>query len=241
MSYAPGQYPGADPGAYPGPPVPAPQQARIRPGRVWYLVALAVLLGGAAWLVVGFVSLDNEVNSFQRVALPTAHGVVSLSHAGSYVVYYEAPGVASGRLPSFNVRVVPFSAGASVRSLAPYATTVTYTIGSRQGRAALTLDVARAGRYLVIAPGAPAVTGGSDLAFGSSIAGGIVAPVVGSALLMLIGLAGLIVIFVVRRVRISRQRASYPAPGYPQPGSPQPGSPQPSYQQPGYQPPGSAG
>src|SRR5579864_4754790 len=98
MSYATGQFPGTGQGPYVGAPA-APQPTRIRPGRVWYLAGLALLLAGVAWLVIGLVSLTSQINSFQRVALPTSHGVISLSHAGSYVVYYEAPGVASGRLP----------------------------------------------------------------------------------------------------------------------------------------------
>jgi hypothetical protein len=205
MSYATGQFPGTGQGPYAG--APAPQPAKIRPGRVWYLLGLALLLGGVAWLVVGLVSLTSQINSFQRVALPASGGVISLSHAGSYVVYYEAPGVGSGRLPSFNVRIDPDSAGASVRSLTPYRSSVTYSLGSRQGRAALALQVTSPGKFLVIAPAAPAVAGGSYLAFGPSIAGGIVGTVVAAVLLMLCGLAGLIVPFVVRRVQISRRRA----------------------------------
>jgi uncharacterized membrane protein YuzA (DUF378 family) len=205
MSYVAGQYPGTEHG--PGMVMSPPPAAKLRPGRAWYLVALALLLGGVAWLIIGLASLTSQINAFQRVPLPTSHGLVSLSHAGSYVVYYEAPGAASGTLPSFNVRIYPASAGASVRSLAPYGTSVTYTSGSRQGRAALALDVARPGRFLVIAPRAPVVAGGSDLAFGSSLAGGIVGTVVASVLLILVGLAGLVVIFVVRRVKLSRRQA----------------------------------
>jgi hypothetical protein len=206
MSYATGQVPAARHGRYSG--THAAPSTKIRPGRVWYLLALALLLGGAAWLVVGLVSVTSQINSFQRVALPASHGVISLSHAGSYVAYYEAPGVASGRLPSFNVRIDPGSAGTSVRSLASYRASVSYDIGSRQGRAVLALQVASPGRYLVIAPTAPAVPGGSYLAFGPSIAGRIVRTLVVGVPLMLVGLAGLIVLFVVRRVRISRRRAS---------------------------------
>ena len=227
MSYATGQFPGTGQGPYAGAPA---QPARIRPGRVWYLLGLALLLGGVAWLVIGLASLTSQINSFQRVPLPASHGVISLSHAGSYVVYYEAQGVASGRLPSFNVRINPDSAGASVRGLTQYGASVSYAIGSRQGRAVLVLHVASPGKFVVIAPAAPVVAGGSYLAFGPSIAGGIVGTVVAAVLLMLLGLAGLIVLFIVRRVQISRRRrAAYPPPGYPPPGYPPSG-----YQPPGY-------
>jgi hypothetical protein len=38
--------------------------AKIRPGRVWYWVALAVLLAGVAWAVVASVLLFGRVGSF---------------------------------------------------------------------------------------------------------------------------------------------------------------------------------
>ena len=84
-------------------PLAAPR-AKIRPGRIWYLVGLLVLLGGVAWLVVGLVSVFSQVNAFARVAVP-AGGQVSLDHSGGYVIYYEGPGAQSGRIPAFQVRV----------------------------------------------------------------------------------------------------------------------------------------
>jgi hypothetical protein len=210
MNYEPGPFAGAGQGrqANSGPP-------SIRPRRLWYLAALVVLLGGIAWLVVGLVSLGGEVNGFPRVALPASGSPVSLSHAGSYVVYYEGPGAASGSPPSFNVRIAPDSAGAAVRSLTPYGSSVTYSFGSRHGRAVLTLQISAPGRFGVTAASAPA---GSDLAFGSGIGSSIVVTVVAAVLLMLAGIAGLVVIFVVRLVRSSRLRSrttdgmAYPAP-----------------------------
>ena len=65
--------------------------AKIRPGRVWYWVALAVLLAGVAWAVVASVLLFGQVDSFPRVPDP-GQGVISLTHSGGYVIYYEGPG-----------------------------------------------------------------------------------------------------------------------------------------------------
>ena len=52
---------------YPGqPPVIAATGTgwpRVRPGRVWYLAALAVLLAGVAWAVVGLISVSRQVVS----------------------------------------------------------------------------------------------------------------------------------------------------------------------------------
>ncbi len=84
---------------------------------------------------------------------------------------------------------------------------MTYSFGSRQGRAVLTLQVSHPDTFRVVATGAPAVTGGSDLAFGSSIVGGIAGTVVTGGLLMVLGVAGGITLFVIRYVRTSRRRA----------------------------------
>jgi hypothetical protein len=243
MNYPPSQFPGGGPGAgYPGM-QPAAARAKVRPGRVWYLAALVLLLGGAGWLVFGLVSLNSQINSFPRVRVPTSGSPVSLSHAGSYVIYYEANGAASNPLPGFDVRIAPDSAGADVTSIAPYGSSVTYSFGSRQGRAALTLHVASPGRFVVIAPSAPSVAGGSDLAFGTGIVSGIVGIAVPAALAMLVGISGLIVIFIIRYQRTRQQRAAMAGgAGYPGwPGAqPYPGGP--GYQYPpgpGYQyPPG---
>ena len=191
----------------PGPVPLAAPPARIRPGRIWYLVPLVVFLGGVALLVFGLLSLSSHVDSFPRVAVP-AGGHVSLSHSGGYVVYYEGPGAQSGHLPAFQVRVIPASASAAVKSLAPYTTSVSYAFGSRQGRAVLTLQVSHPGRFRVETSGAGGLLAGSDLAFGDSIAGGITVIAVVSGLLMFAGLAGLVVILVIRISKARRARAA---------------------------------
>jgi hypothetical protein len=201
------------PGAAPPWPVagpPTPSSRKMRPGRIWYLLALAVFMAGVAWLAVGIVSVSSQVNGFQRVPLPQG-GLVSLSHSGGYVLYYEGPGAASGQFPSFNVRVSPASAGASVQSLQAYTADVNYTFGSRQGRAVLTLQVSHPGTFRVVTTGAPTVAGGSDLAFGSTVAGAIVRVVLPGVLLMVVGLGVGITLFVIRlvRTRTARRRAIY--------------------------------
>jgi hypothetical protein len=197
------------PGGASSPPLagtPGASPRKVRPGRAWYLLALAVFLGGAALLVAGLLGVKGQVDGFQRVPLPQG-GQVSLDRSGGYVVYYEAPGATSGQIPSFNVTVAPASAGASAKSLQSYAADMTYSFGSRQGRAVLTLQVSHPGTFRVVATGAPRVTGGNDLAFGSSIAGGIAGTAVTGGLLMVLGVAGGITLFVIRYVRTSRRRA----------------------------------
>jgi hypothetical protein len=210
---------GGGPGAVP----PAAPPAKIRPGRIWYLVGLLVFLGGAAWVYFGLTSVFSEVNSFPRAPIP-AGGQVSLDHSGGYVVYYEGPGAQSGRIPAIRVRVTPASASAAVQSLAPYNGTQTYGIGSHQGIAVLTLQVTRPSRFTVETPGATGVPAGSDLAFGDSIAGGILAPILIGGLLILAGLAGLLVIFIIRIVKTNRARSPVPAWSPPMPPPPMPPS-----------------
>ena len=201
------QYPGAPPyGA--GPPPFGGQTAtgrpKVRPGRIWYLAALAVFLGGVAWLVVGLLSLGHQIDSFPRVPLPGG-GAVTLNHSGGYVIYYEGSGAKSGQIPGFHVRIVPAASSPQMGSLKTYSGSLTYSFGSHQGRAVLTLQVARGGRFLVEPFGAPSH---SDLAFGSSIAGGIVGIVLGSLALIFAGIVAAIVLLVIRIVKTRRARAA---------------------------------
>jgi hypothetical protein len=199
-------------GQYPGqPPIIAGTgtgRPRVRPGRIWYLVPVLLILGGIAWVVFGFVSLSSKVDSFARVPLP-AGGNVTLSHSGGYVVYYEGPGAVSGRIPSFNVRIEPAAPPAAVApgSLQSYGGSVNYTIGAHQGRAVLTLQVVHPGKFLVETSGAGAATAGSDLAFGQSIAGSIVGIVLPTIGLVLLGVASWVILFVIRLTRTRRARA----------------------------------
>ena len=183
----------------------------MRPGRVWYLLALLLIAGGVAWLVISFVSFGHQVNSLQRVPLPRG-GQVNLAHSGGYVIYYEGPGAQSGQFPPFHVRVQAASAGAVVGSLTQYTAKVTYSVGGHSGRAVLALQVTHPGRFAVLTAGAP--SNGSDLAFGSSVASAIVKIVLPSILLFGLGFALGLVILIVRLARRSRQRAQL-ARGYP--------------------------
>ena len=227
MTPAPGGGPDAAPAAAP--------KAKIRPGRIWYLVALLVLLAGVAWLVVGLLSISSRVDSFPRVAIP-AGGQITLDHSGGYVVYYEGPGAQSGQIPAFRVRVTPASAGAAVQSLGSYNSSVTYAFGSHQGRAVLSMRVGHPGRFRVETPGGGNVPVGSGLAFGDSIVGGVAGTALPSVLLILAGIVALVVIFIIRIVKTNRARSPVPAwpppPGPPTPAPPMPPSPMPPPSQP---------
>jgi hypothetical protein len=151
------------------------------------------------------------------VAVP-AGGQVNLDRSGGCVVYYEGPGAQSGQIPAFQVRVTPASASAAVRSLMPYGSTLTYGIGSHQGRAVLTLQVIRPGRFRVEAPGATSLPAGSELAFGDSFARGLVGTIAPGLLLIPAGLAGLVVILIIRIVKTNHARSA--ASAWSPPGAP---------------------
>lgn len=197
-------------GQYPGqPPIIAGTgtgRSRVRPGRIWYLVPVLLILGGIAWVVFGFVSLGSKVDSFARVPLP-AGGTVTLNHGGGYVVYYEGPGASSGQIPSFTVQIRAAAPPAVVGSLQSYGSSVSYAIGARQGHAVLTLQVVHPGRFQVEPSGAGARTAGSDLAFGQSIGGSIVGIVLPTIGLIFLGIASWIILFVIRLTRTRRARA----------------------------------
>jgi hypothetical protein len=181
-------------------------RSRIRPGRIWYLIPALLIIGGIAWVVFGFVSLSSRVDSFARVPLP-AGGTVALNDSGGYVVYYEGPGANSGQTPSFNVQIAPAAPPAVRGRLQSYGSSVTYTIGARQGRAVLTLQVVHPGKFAVEPSGAGAATEGSDLAFGQSIAGAIVGIVLPTIGLIFLGAVSWIILFVIRLTRTRRARA----------------------------------
>ena len=189
--------------------------AKIRPGRVWYWVALAVFLAGVAWAVVALVVLFGRVDSFPRVPDP-GQGVISLTHSGGYVIYYEGPGASTGNVPPGNVTVTDLSGSGKVTSVTSFSGSMTYQIGSREGSAVANLQIAAPGRFLVRATssGAPP---GSHLAIGSNLSGGILAAVIPSLVLVLGAIVGAVVVGVVRHTRIKRARLP---PGYPAQPSP---------------------
>lgn len=159
---------------------------------------MAVALAGVAWVVVGFVVIIGQVDSFPRVPEPGT-GVLIL-HSGGYVIYYEGPGASNGAVPGGHVGVRALSGSAAVGSITAYPGSMTYQFGSREGSAVARMQIVRPGRFLVRAISSAALPG-SHLAFGPSIAGWIVAAVVPAILLVLTGIAGAIVVAIIRHRR----------------------------------------
>jgi len=189
------------------PPAGPPTPVRLRPSRAWYWVALAVFLAGVGWLGGRVYMLAQQVDSFQRVAAPGS-GEVSLDHSGGYVIYYEGPGAADGNVPAYDVNVTARSQSSAPMSLEAYSGSLTYSFGSREGRAVLTLEVAGPGTVLIEVADGGATPGDSSLAIGSSIAGDIVGIVVPAVVLMLVGVGGAIAVAIIRHRRRRVLRAT---------------------------------
>ena len=202
---SPGAYP-QGPGNYPPPGYGQGQRPKVRPGRVWYLLALALIVAGVVWLIVGLSSIISSVNNLQRVPAP-GRGTITLTHSGGFTVYYEGPGAQSNNIPALHVNVTPATPGARVTGLTQYSSSLTYHINSHSGRAVLTLHVTEAGRYTVTVVGQRAA--GADLAIGKSITSGIVGTVGPSIPLILLGIFAAILLFIIRFIRKRSMRSSY--------------------------------
>lgn len=192
-------YPPQPPG-YPwqAPGYAQPPMRKVRPGRIWYLATLAVLVAGIAWLAYGLASVAGTIDNLQRVSLPGG-GTVNLTHGGGYTIYYEGPGADSGSIAPFHINVAPASPGAAVASLTRYGSVVTYDIGSHHGRAVLSLQVTSPGKFTVTVTGTPSA--GADLAFGGSLGSGIVGSLLPAIPLMILGFLGTLTLFIVRLAR----------------------------------------
>jgi len=192
-----------------GAPLASPP-AKLRPGRVWYWVSAAVVLAGVAWVVVAFLVIIGQVDSFPRVPAPGT-GVLFLP-SGGYVVYYEGPGASNGAVRAGHIGMRPLSGSAAVGSIRPYSGgPVTYQFGSHDGSAVAVVQITRPGRFLVQETSSAALAGG-HLAFGSSIAGWIVAAVVPALVLGLAGIGGVIAVAIIRHTRARRAWSPPPLP-----------------------------
>lgn len=190
-------------GDAPNPEPLAAPPARLRPGRAWYLLALAVIVAGVAWLLAGLAVLNGQINSFQRVALP-GNGEITLTHSGRYVIYYEGPGAAAGNAPALTVRLRPLSASAAVQSITPSGS-ISFSSGSHADTAVLNLKIAHPGRFLLQAR-APAAPAGSHVAVGSSVGGSLARIIVPFIALIVVGVCGVVAVAFIRGSRGSRGR-----------------------------------
>ncbi|HXS67124.1 MAG TPA: hypothetical protein VN767_30060 [Streptosporangiaceae bacterium] len=183
-----------------------PARRPRRPGWIWFVLALAVLVAGIAWLIYGLTSVAGTIDDLQRVPVP-GHGTISLTHSGGYTIYYEGVGARNGDIANFHVNVAPASSGAAVASLTHYGAIVTYNIGSHEGRAVLSLRLKSPGRFTVTTTGAARPN--SDIAIGGSIGSGIVGALLPSIPLIIIGFGGSLALLIIRIVSARSGRRRY--------------------------------
>lgn len=186
----------------------------------WYAVAGVV---GATSVVVGILTLVStvfqalgRVDDFPRVPVPGVNEV-TLDRAGSYTIYYEAPGVSSfddepaeTAVPPIRVTVRHPPGGDAIQ-LRRYGGSFDYSLSGHEGVALFTFRAARAGRYEVQSEAA-VPPGSAELAIGTSLTRGLVGRAVVVGLVCFLLFAGAVTILVVTAVRRYQARRS-PGPG----------------------------
>jgi hypothetical protein len=181
----------------------------IRPARFWYWVAGAAGVAAVVWLALGlflgFRSLNDQVEGFQRLPIP-GQAEVSFAEPGGYTLYFEGLGASDEQvtIPSFNVSLT--SAGGQEVSIRPYGGSATYGLAGRSGRAVATFQIEEPGRFLLRTEGEPQNVE-ANVAVGRSVGPAIfrtVAVATVGALALFLGGAVLAVVVAVRRNRAHR-------------------------------------
>lgn len=201
----------------------------IGPSRLWYWIAgclLAVAVMCVTLAVAGFLSLNRQINDFQRVPAP-GHGEVTFTQPGGYVIYAETHGqccslsVGSGDSGPFanwsvNGALLPVNGAPPVSVASWHGLTESYAVAGHQGQTAAHLTITQPGSYVLTTKDVTPRTI-TDLAVGRGILPGIVMPV----LLIAAGLAALIAAGLVFGVTAWRRRRArhrlLPASGFSEP------------------------
>ncbi len=179
------------------------------PSRVGYWVGGGVMVLGVVaavlWFVLGLLSFSNEVKGFERVPVDGESRQVNLPRAGSYTAYYEPNfGSADESAPAVDAEIE----GPDGRNvdLTPYRSSLTYdNMGGHSGRAVFTFQVDSPGTYEVRSSS----TSAGELALGRGVGNKLVASIVGTFVIGLvgIGIGALVLIITAVRRSSSRRRA----------------------------------
>jgi hypothetical protein len=228
--------------SYPPPPPPhygpAPGGRQRLRGRIPLRLAAIFGIIGLGLAIAGIVVLVkspiNKVDDFVRAPVDGRAHAVELTRTGHYVVYFETPQSGSHRA---NVRLTVSGQDDDPLKLSVYGanrtstSTLTYDLGGKHGEAAYTFSISRSGTYSMTATSSDAPAG-SRMAFGESIAHGLVAGLAlfFPGLFLVIAAVVLLIVGLVKRSRHKRELAS----AYRGGGNPWPGQ-APGY---GYPPPG---
>ena len=182
----------------------APGTWRIRPSRLWYVVASLLLAGAVTCLVLGaasFVDLNRQIQDFQRVSVP-GQAQVTFSHPGEYVLYVEGPGhccsfhTGGGQAPfarwSMQAAMQPAGGGPLVSVSTWRGAIDSYAVTGHQGQTAMYFTIRHPGKYVLstrdVTPQSIA-----DLAVGRRIGSVFIPIVLILAAMVALGPAGLIV------------------------------------------------
>jgi hypothetical protein len=182
----------------------AASMRRIRPSRLWYVVASVLLAGAVTCLVLGvasFFDLNRQIEDFQRVSVP-GQAQITFSHPGDYVLYVEGPGhccsfyTGGGQAPfarwSMKVAMQPAGGGPLVSISTWRGAIDSYAVTGHQGQTAMYFTIRQPGKYVL---GASDVTPQSiaDLAVGRRIGGLFIPIALILTAIFALGPAGLIV------------------------------------------------
>jgi hypothetical protein len=122
------------------------------PSRVWYVVAVAVLVLGVAGMGWALWSGLHDIGDlFVRFVVPGS-GELTLTETGTYTIFHETESVIDGRVhnaPTIDglaVTVTDEASGAAIPVKTPGIHS-TYSLGGHSGVSVFAFDVARPGRY----------------------------------------------------------------------------------------------
>jgi hypothetical protein len=195
-------------------------QRAIRVGAI--LIAVGVILA----IVGGILANTNaysRVNGFQRLAVKDGTGTVTFTNAGGYVAYYESGSVTdstSQKIPEIPVRLTNEATGQTLTLSTPYGDRADgkikylhYDHGGHKGLAMWQFHIDQAGTYKVEVAGNAFAAGDAVVAFGKSIARGVVVGGVMVIFGIVVLLAGVITL-IVGFVRQRRHKRDLRAVGY---------------------------
>ena len=187
--------------------LPAPTAA-TPPGRIWYLVGLAIFFAGMATMSVFlFARLSGMQDGLTRVVVPGEHAITLA--AGDYTIFHETQSVIDGKIYSSSGL-----SGLTVSVTAPDGATIPlteassgrYSFSGHTGYAVFDFAAPAAGDYTLAARYDDGATGPETvLAVGAGFLSGLLATIFGSLALAFGGAVIAAIIIVGTLVR--RRRA----------------------------------
>jgi hypothetical protein len=184
-------------------------------------VGIILLAAGLAIAIVGGVLAAtkslNKVNNFQRVTVASGSGTVTFSKAGGYLAYYESGSVRDSTnqtIPEIRGTLTNSAAGETVQLVTPYGNRsdgnikyLHYDYNGHKGLAMWQFHINQPGTFQVQLQRNPAAASDATVAFGPSIAQGVVVGGILVILGVLLLLAGAITLTVglVKRRRHKRE------------------------------------